>query len=934
MLHRRLLFTALFISTILLPRTSPAEDLLEVVSPKNFQKLYAFPVSIEIELAPEARRSTFQAVLNKTDITSTFEASGYGLKATLYLEDGLRFKTRNTPGTSPNVLQTRVIHPKSGKEVESKTFFFLEFDKLKQMGPKGGTLKSNDENLSIHIPSEALTAKYPLAITKLPARREKQPIYQLSCRPLQPKHPIGISLKYRISDLADNVKESDLFLVWEDDFAKALPPLKIKRKSGVLSTRFQYLTTAKLFLSFYQTMGKTAADIPAAHGMTLPVGDDHDAPYGCQSRSGKVVSVDGGLSPKRLIRSHYANSAYPKIHVDKGEEGCQWHVRTAFARNRSLNSPEGPTAGPNALFAETDNVLSMGEEWDFTCPADAAAVLPVRAIADGLVVYNKWDHGEAIVLAHRMNGIRFLSIYANRAEMSPCSVGTLVSKGEVIAKIGRRRLNFAIADFSAIQVDKKTEGLKVPATWCRDWTRAAIRDRYYDPTNFIFNLAGCYQWYFETEGNNEGWILENTKSDVMGADPGNGLVENGMLSFNPTSEKVHMTSYPLNIDAESFDAIFIKMDTTHPIAQGTVYFATPESPDFTEAQAIDFNISDEGLTEHKIFMADHQKWADTISRLRIAFSGVTIGKNVAISIDQIRLGRGFLSTLPDSGQVLCYDLNEVIPCPDPGEPFFGQDGNYLKHPPSYRLGTAQVTDTVFDEVTGLTWQRMYNNTPQAWSEAIGFSSPGTDLNWRLPTLKELQTLLEYGTAGACVDTSYFSVPTDDPEMVWSVTSQAYLARGAWALSLRNCHTEKMSKDTLNHVLPVMGRSLDFAQFKENGDGTVTDLATGLMWYKPETRERTWREALNFCEGLYWAGYDDWRLPNIKELQSLVNVQLAGPTLDTSFFPGCRPFIYWSSTTNAGHPEFAWHVDFDDGRTHGSGLKTREYYVRPVRSVYE
>jgi hypothetical protein len=331
-------------------------------------------------------------------------------------------------------------------------------------------------------------------------------------------------------------------------------------------------------------------------------------------------------------------------------------------------------------------------------------------------------------------------------------------------------------------------------------------------------------------------------------------------------------------------------------------------------------------------MADQEEWTGTISRIRIEFGHSTVTPKPEIRIDEIRFGRGFLSRIPDTGQITCYDQSKPIPCPQPGKPFYGQDAHYLIHPPRYESRNVEGIASTLDTVTTLTWRQNYDGAPRKWTEAAEFAPSTTDFNWRLPSLKELQTLLDYNASETCIDPVHF--PLGKLETVWSATTRAFLARGAWALSLKECRVEKTSKDHRNHVLPVMGRPLDFDQFKRNGNGTVTDLATGMMWYEPETGEMTWREALSFCEGLDWAGHDDWRLPNIKELQSIVDVQLPGPTLDTDFFPGCRPFIYWSSTTNGKHPEFAWYVNFDDGHTYDGGLKTRKYYVRPVRSVYE
>ena len=86
-----------------------------------------------------------------------------------------------------------------------------------------------------------------------------------------------------------------------------------------------------------------------------------------------------------------------------------------------------------------------------------------------------------------------------------------------------------------------------------------------------------------------------------------------------------------------------------------------------------------------------------------------------------------------------------------------------------------------------------------------------------------------------------------------------------------------------------------------------------------------------CEGLSLGGHSDWRLPNIRELDSLTGDTRYNPAIDTSFFPNAYASYYWSSTTYARVSNFAWLVSFDDGNVninykYGSG----RYYVRCVR----
>ena len=126
------------------------------------------------------------------------------------------------------------------------------------------------------------------------------------------------------------------------------------------------------------------------------------------------------------------------------------------------------------------------------------------------------------------------------------------------------------------------------------------------------------------------------------------------------------------------------------------------------------------------------------------------------------------------------------------------------------------------------------------------------------------------------------------------------------------------------------------RFTDNGDGTVTDNATGLMWVKESLGAGcnngnviTWFAALTWVNGLTFAGYSDWRMPNIKELPSIINYGLRYPAVDTVFFPECKSAEYWSSTTSIVYSLFAWTINFSLGEFSGA-FKTSAKLIRPVR----
>jgi hypothetical protein len=115
----------------------------------------------------------------------------------------------------------------------------------------------------------------------------------------------------------------------------------------------------------------------------------------------------------------------------------------------------------------------------------------------------------------------------------------------------------------------------------------------------------------------------------------------------------------------------------------------------------------------------------------------------------------------------------------------------------------------------------------------------------------------------------------------------------------------------------------------NGDGTVTDLQTGLMWQQDDAGPMTWEAGLVYCENLVLAGHADWRLPNRNELLSIVDFEACGPAIDHAAFPSAGPDIYWTSTTAPDLTTSAYIVAFTGGII-VKMPKGGNYYVRAVR----
>jgi hypothetical protein len=96
---------------------------------------------------------------------------------------------------------------------------------------------------------------------------------------------------------------------------------------------------------------------------------------------------------------------------------------------------------------------------------------------------------------------------------------------------------------------------------------------------------------------------------------------------------------------------------------------------------------------------------------------------------------------------------------------------------------------------------------------------------------------------------------------------------------------------------------------------------------------TWESALSYCEGLDWAGHTDWRLPNRKELRSIVDNRRSNPTVDPAIFPATPGNNFWTSTTELFNSNGmkSYYVYFYDGMVHQL-VKSTDNYIRCVRTM--
>jgi len=141
----------------------------------------------------------------------------------------------------------------------------------------------------------------------------------------------------------------------------------------------------------------------------------------------------------------------------------------------------------------------------------------------------------------------------------------------------------------------------------------------------------------------------------------------------------------------------------------------------------------------------------------------------------------------------------------------------------------------------------------------------------------------------------------------------------------------MKKYTILFAFLFITANMSYAgALVDNGDATISDQGTHLMWQKQDDgTTRTWTAAITYCEGLTLAGHTDWRLPTIKELKSIADMTKYSPAINTTYFPGTQSSYYWSSTTLASDATCAWGVNFSYGNSYGD-YKTVGNYARCVR----
>jgi hypothetical protein len=294
---------------------------------------------------------------------------------------------------------------------------------------------------------------------------------------------------------------------------------------------------------------------------------------------------------------------------------------------------------------------------------------------------------------------------------------------------------------------------------------------------------------------------------------------------------------------------------------------------------------------------------------------------------------GLTYPIVDTGQERCYDARGEIPYPTAGTALSGQDACYEGAQPAYR---DNGDGTVSDLVTGLMWVRD-PGAKVTYERAVAGARTcrvGGHADWRLPTIKELYSLIRFDGTDPSVmnsnpsglrpflDASVFKFSygrgEDGDRIIDSqfATCTKYVGRTMGGNETMfgvnfadgrikgypsgNAGPRGAKTYYVLHVRgnPAYGRN----RFRDNRNGTVTDEATGLTWQQADSgKGMDWAAALAYAEGLVLAGRDDWRLPNAKELQSLVDYTRSP---DTTKSAAIDPLLRCTAIRNeAGEADF-------------------------------
>lgn len=265
--------------------------------------------------------------------------------------------------------------------------------------------------------------------------------------------------------------------------------------------------------------------------------------------------------------------------------------------------------------------------------------------------------------------------------------------------------------------------------------------------------------------------------------------------------------------------------------------------------------------------------------------------------------------LPDTGETQSYTNT------------FGEDNDYLINVPFF---IDNLDGTITDTITGLMWQKLLGGemTIENARTYCDTLTIGTYSDWRLPNAHESFSILNHQYSNPAIKTSIF--PDSLVDYWWTSTVQKNDSNKIWVTNAGGGIGPHPKTETIsaggNKIFRVRAvRDITTPvtlpnHFTNNNDGTITDNLTELVWQQSAYNDSlSWEQALNYADTNQLGNLIDWRLPNIKELQSLNDETKTNPSINSLFNIGSS-FKAWSSTTLPNQTTKAWYIDTQFGIT--------------------
>lgn len=297
-----------------------------------------------------------------------------------------------------------------------------------------------------------------------------------------------------------------------------------------------------------------------------------------------------------------------------------------------------------------------------------------------------------------------------------------------------------------------------------------------------------------------------------------------------------------------------------------------------------------------------------------------------------------------TNQTTAFNNLAEIATPTVGDDFYGQNANYLGNAPSY---TNNGDGTVTDNVTGLMWQQSFGHNGDAsidyddklsYAEILAMMKDGVSYagynDWRLPNIKEMYSLILFSGRDIAPESTSTDMLTPFIDNKTFAFAYGDLNAGERLIDMQCATTNVYVSDEVsetvfgvnfadgrikgygtsmpgrgakafNYLLVRGNSNYGKNEFVDNGNGTVSDNATGLMWMQEDNGEGVfWQDALEYAEGKEFAGYSDWRLPDAKELQSIVDYSRSPASTNSAAMDA--KFNCTKITNEAGEDDYPWY----------------------------